>query len=119
MNRATLMHVGPFNEAFRFHLDNEWLGRLAQAGIPRVHFIESTAPKQVDLLKQVRPWLAHALNLSGNQVRLARHNSPYPLVRRLVHSASGTAQIAANASLAEISLREQIELMTRFGRIPW
>jgi glycosyltransferase involved in cell wall biosynthesis len=116
---ATLRKVGGFNESYRFHLDNEWLGRLAQTGLRRLHLVESTAPVDVRYLQAIRPWLANVIKLSAGHCRLARHDSPYPLVRRLVHSSSGMAQIAANQSLTDRSRQEIQQLIDDFGRIPW
>jgi glycosyltransferase involved in cell wall biosynthesis len=36
--------VGPFDETYRWHLDNEWLGRLGDSGLRRIHLVEATAP---------------------------------------------------------------------------
>jgi glycosyltransferase involved in cell wall biosynthesis len=119
MKRTTMLSVGVFNESFRFHLDNEWLGRLAQIGAARVHLVESTAVIDDRLVKQVRPWLHFAVALSDRRVRLVRHDSPYPLVKRLVHRNSGMAQIAQSAELSAVSQAEQGRLTALFGRIPW
>lgn len=119
MSMETLAGVGAFNEEFRFHLDNEWLGRLFEKGISRVHLVESTAPTDPRYSAQVRPWLSKVVKFSGGTTRLMRHDSPFPLVRRLVHSASGMANIEANAAQQEISRREYAALVQRFGRVPW
>lgn len=115
----TLKKIGQFNESYRFHLDNEWLGRLSESKMKRIHMVESTAPVQKIYAEQVRPWLANVLNLSGGFCNLARHSSPYPLVRRLVHSNSGMSQIATNNEYLEISKRELQSLIKRYGVIPW
>lgn len=117
--RELLARVGPFDEGYRFHLDNEWLGRLGDTGAARIHLVESTAPVDTRHIAQVRPWLMNALTLSGGNCRLGRHELPIPLVRRLVHSGSGMARIAADPALTEISRAESERLMARFGRIPW
>lgn len=119
MPTSTLKKIGKFNESYRFHLDNEWLGRLSESGLKRIHMVEATAPVQKDYTQQVRPWLTNVLNLSGGLCNLARHGSPYPLVKRLVHSNSGMAQIATNSEYSEISKREYESLVNRFGRVPW
>ena len=119
MPTSTLKKIGEFNEAYRFHLDNEWLGRLVQAGLKRIHLVESTAPVQARYAQQVRPWLMNVINNSAGTCSLTRHDSPYPLIRRLVHSNSGMAQIAANSEYLEISRREYEDLKSRFGAIPW
>jgi glycosyltransferase involved in cell wall biosynthesis len=116
---TTLNNVGQFNEGYRFHLDNEWLGRLSERGLKRVHMVEATAPIYPQYIYQVRPWLWNILNLSAGFCSIARHQSPYPLVKRLVHSKSGMAQIASNEELFKISQNENERLIQRFGRTPW
>ena len=119
MPASTLKKVGEFNESYRFHLDNDWLGRLSESKLKRIHMVESTAPVQKKYAKQIRPWLMNVLNNSGGFCNLARHASPYPLVKRLVHSNSGMAQIAANSEYSQISKREYKSLVNRFGVEPW
>lgn len=113
---STLLAVGKFNEKYQFHLDSEWLGRLSEAGIARLHLAECTAP--IHFLQQVRPLLFNVINLSGGHCDIFRHDSPYPLIRRLVHQGSGMARIMADSLLQEISSREHQSLLDRFGRLP-
>lgn len=117
MPSKTLNLIGGFNEEYQFHLDNEWLGRLNQAKLKRIHLVESTAPVDPSHIQQVRPWLANVL-LSGFCI-IGRHQSPYPLVKRLIHSQSGMAQIASRDDLQKISNEEQSRLVKQFGKIPW
>jgi glycosyltransferase involved in cell wall biosynthesis len=119
MTSQLLDKIGPFNETFRFHLDNEWLGRLGDSNAPRGHLVEITAPVELKYTNQVRPWLSNVVTLGGNNSRLFRHNLPYPQVRRLVHSGSGMANIAANSALSEISNLEVERLISMYGRVPW
>ena len=119
MPLPTFRLVGQLDETYRFHWDNEWLGRLAESGLPRLHLVESTAPIDPFLISQSRPWLGNVLQLGGPAVRLARHPSPYPLVRRLVHSNSGMKRIASIRELNDISMAELQTLGRRFGRTPW
>jgi glycosyltransferase involved in cell wall biosynthesis len=116
---STLKKVGEFNESYKYHLDNEWLGRLSESKLNRIHMVEATAPVQKKNTQQVRPWLTNVLNLSNGLCNLARHSSPYPLVKRLLHSNSGMAQIATNSYCSEISKKEYESLVNRFGVIPW
>jgi hypothetical protein len=111
--------VGPFDESYRFHLDNEWLGRLADLNFARVHLVESTAPVHASLLRAVRPRLHRAVTLGGGNIRLSRHRYALPLVRRLVHVGSGMAQIQTNAESGAVSKAENARLVERFGRVPW
>ena len=119
MRRSTWEQVGPFNTEYRLHHDNEWLGRLAEHGLVRVHLIESTAPLSVDVARQVRPWLANVMDLGGGNVQLERHDSPAPLVRRLVHSDSLMHRISTNAGAKALSDADYDRLIQRYGRIPW
>lgn len=117
MTSSTLKLIGGFNEEYQFHLDNEWLGRLSEAKLKRIHMVESTAPVDPIHVQQVRPWLANVL--ATGLCITGRHQSPYPLVKRLIHSQSGMAQIASRVDLQKISLEEQNRLVNRFGKIPW
>jgi len=119
MTRSTWECVGEFNVQHRYHLDNEWLGRLSAASIQRVHLVEATAPIDVSLASQVRPWLANVLTYGGKCVRLARHRSPVPNVMRLVHTHSGMHQIATNPEARAVAQAEFAQLQTRFGHFPW
>jgi len=114
----TLIKIGEFNEDYKFHLDNEWLGRLAENEIQRGHLIESTAPKDAKYLN-IRPWLLNVINNGGKYSRLLRHGLTIPLIKRLIHSGSGMAQINTNLEYSNISKIEQNKLQIRFGHIPW
>lgn len=119
MTRDTWERVGPFDTSYRYHADNEWLGRLAENSVPRIHLVESTAPVSVDVARQVRPWLARLIELGGGQVHLKRHHSPVPLVRRLVHPDAGMQRIATDSETKATSDHEYDRLIRRYGRIPW
>lgn len=116
---ATLRRVGGFDASYRWHLDNDWLGRLSEAGLKRLHLVESTAPITAELARPVRPWLGRVLDQSRGTCRLGRHTSPEPLVRRLVHGGSGVSRIAADTVLRAESEAEQQRLIARYGHIPW
>jgi hypothetical protein len=119
MDRRVWETVGPFDPQFRYHLDNDWLGRLADRGFDRVHLVEATAPVDPSVAAQVRPWLANVVALGGGRVQLLRHAHATPLVRRLVHPGSGMARIAADPRTGGRSESETQELLRRYGRIPW
>ncbi len=118
MSCETLKKVGEFNEDYRFHLDNEWLGRLDELKIQRIHMVESTAPTDIQFTLDSRPILFNILNSTKGLCRLIRHQSPYPLVKRLVHSKSGMASIFSNPELLAISQEEFQRLSKRFGKLP-
>lgn len=111
--------VGPFDESFRWHLDNDWLGRLAFSQANRIHLVESTAPVTLDSCAQVRPWIANVLTQGGPRSSVRRHLSSQPLIRRLVHRGSGMYRIATNLAAAAESKNEYMQLIARYGRIPW
>ena len=118
MSRATWQTVGPFDETYRYHLDNDWLGRLAKAGIDRIHMVESTAPIDGPAF-DVRPWLANIVLAGGGRVRFARHTLPVPLVTRLIHTGSGVHAIKNDPNIKTKSLAEIARLEAAYGRIPW
>jgi len=118
MPLATLKKVGLFNPDYRFHLDNEWLGRLAQLSIERVHLVECCAPLYVKNLSN-RPQLEKFTRFSGKSSKISRHSSPLPLVKRLVHSGSGMQSIASNQEYKNISKIEYKNLADKFGYVPW
>jgi len=119
MSAKTLSRVGLFDLAMRWHLDNEWLGRLAEAAIPRCHLVERTAPVTLLHSAQTRPWIANVIRNGGPQVTVRRHTYLAPLVLRLVHSRSGMARIATEPQLQQQSRKEYETLAARFGRVPW
>jgi hypothetical protein len=111
--------IGPFDETYRWHLDNDWLGRLGASQARRVHLVEATAPITVDNCAQVRPWIANVLTQGGPRSSVRRHLSTRPLVRRLVHPGSGMYRIATDPIAASESRNEYQRLLARYGRIPW
>jgi glycosyltransferase involved in cell wall biosynthesis len=119
MKRKTWEAVGNFNESYRWHLDNEWLARLAENGATRVHLVEASAPIELNYVDAVRPQLAACLRHGGPNVRLARHSVPWPLVKRLVHPKSGLARIVTDPTLSAESKGEFDLLFRKYGRIPW
>ena len=119
MKAAVFEKVGLFNEDFRWHLDNEWLGRLAETGAKRTHLVEATAPKNLATATYSRPRLAMCLKNGGPSMCLTRHKQFAPIVVRLVHPGSGMSQIRRNAEYRAQSNRENEQLMAKFGRVPW
>jgi hypothetical protein len=119
MPRGTWQRVGGFSEQHRWHLDNEWLGRLAETGLRRAHLVEATAPLNLETAASIRPWLAKLLVLGGPSIRLQRHTGPAPLVYRLVHPQTGTHKISTDPAIQLQSRAEMAALTKRFGRIPW
>jgi glycosyltransferase involved in cell wall biosynthesis len=119
MKRRTWDRVGAFDEGYRIHHDNEWLGRLGDSGCRRVHLVEATAPVIPEIVAPVRPWLASVLRFGGASVRLQRHSLPWPLAIRLVHQSSVMQKVEDNSSYLERSKYELGLLQRAFGRVPW
>ena len=119
MPRATLDSVGGFDEAYRWHLDSEWIGRLNEQRIPRVHFVEATAPIDMDAIRNTPRNLWNILVCAAEFCSFMRHESPWPLVMRTVHPGSGMAQIAASEAKTEQSKAEYGRMIQRFNNIPW
>ncbi len=113
--RSVWEAAGPFDESYRYHLDNEWLGRVNERRIPRVHLVEKTAPARTEDCFAVRPWL-YQVSLAA---RLHRHHVWCPLVTRTVHEGSNMAQIAGSAEKSKASAAECRRLAERYGAIPW
>jgi hypothetical protein len=88
MKKHVWESVEIFNEQYRWHLDNEWLGRLAKKGNTRAHLVEATAPVVANKMVR-RPWLQNVILLAGANVRLFRHSDLLPLVKRTVHEGLG------------------------------
>lgn len=119
MPSTILRRIGRFDLSMRWHLDNEWLGRLGESGVKRCHLIDALAPATFAMAEQVRPWIANVVRFGGGNLDLQRHTMLVPLVTRLVHSRSGMARIAADPVLVEQSEAEYAILTRRYGRIPW
>jgi len=119
MKREVYEKVGIFNESFRWHIDNEWLGRLSQTEMRRVHLIEATAPIDYNVIKLRRPELADLIINGGKNIHLFRHSQILPLIKRLIQSTSGMAKISTGIDLNKESQNEYERLITTFGRVPW
>jgi hypothetical protein len=116
MHRQVWDSVGPFNEEFRLHLDNEWLGRLGMTGARRIHLVEATAP---DRPSPERPGLGSLARYARPQPQLMRHTLPSPLILRLIHPGSGLHAIQTDTTAKARSEHEYELLMAQFGRLPW
>jgi glycosyltransferase involved in cell wall biosynthesis len=119
LRRKIFDTVGPFDETYRWHIDNEWLGRLGEVDITRVHLVELTAPIAPHLMRQLRPKLANVVSFGRPRPRIIRHEYTVPMISRLVHSGSGMHRIAHDPALKAESNNEKARIRERFGRIPW
>jgi glycosyltransferase involved in cell wall biosynthesis len=118
MRRTTMEQVGEFNEAYRYHLDNEWLGRLNVSGLNRVHLVDFHVPSEAQRLRDERIDIYLVLEATASRCRVLRHQFPFPLVQRYVHPNSGMAQIDQFEASKKASLQEYENLKQTFGRIP-
>ncbi|MGH6941696.1 glycosyltransferase family 2 protein [Hypericibacter sp.] len=119
MPRATWNAVGAFDESYRWHLDNDWLGRLNRLDIARCHLIEAGAPRDWAATQRDRPEIAALLKHSNGKVELLRHSLTWPLVRRLLHDGSGIALINRDAGVKSESRDEYERLIRDYGCLPW
>jgi hypothetical protein len=81
--------------------------------------VEATAPIDPEIVASMRPWLSSVLRFGGRSVRLLRHDSPWPLVLRLVHQSSVMQQVEDNSAWLKTSQHEHALLEQKFGRVPW
>lgn len=119
MDCKTLAAIGGFDGSYRFHLDNDWLGRAALQRIPRFHLVESGASHSTESGHHLRVGLEKLLRNSADTCQLVRHHNPEPLIRRLVHSDSGMGRIHTDKIAGLISHQENTRLLMTYGRIPW
>ncbi|MBI2311660.1 MAG: glycosyltransferase [Betaproteobacteria bacterium] len=118
MRRKVLERIGGFDDEYRYHLDNEWLGRLNQARVPRLHLIESRIPLEPEYLARYRPHLAHYLEITAGRGALALNGGPHPLVTRTLNPRGGMARLSLRGDAKARSNREYELIRRRFGNIP-
>jgi len=110
--------IGDFDTSYRWHLDNEWLGRLGDSRLRRLHLVEGNSLKDSNALSN-RPHLLQCLRAGGPNVQLCGHPLDVPLVRRMVHAQSGMGQIERNQTVREQARAEGHRLIDRYQRFPW
>lgn len=119
MPRSIWAAIGPFNESYRWHLDNEWLGHLARKNAARCHLVEKDVPLEGVRLAHERPELATLLKHSLGKVELVGHGISWSLVRRRVHAGLGLAQIRSDPTIKAESRHEFQRLIEEYGRLSW
>lgn len=112
MPRATWDRVGPLNDGFRWHVDNEWLGRATAAGVRRLHQVDQGGRARV---LAPESWLANVRRYSA----IAVMATEVPFVSRIRNRTGGMSTIAANPMAGAQSLREHEMMVERFGAVPW
>lgn len=96
----------PMDPAFRWHLDNAWLGGFEGK---RIHLVDEGA----DINDPNRAWLRNIPQPIG------KVNSHLPLVVRTVNRGGGMATLARDPEAAKQSQAEYMVLVSKFGRVPW
>lgn len=107
MRRSTWNSLAGLDESYRWHLDNDFLGKATKAGEKRIHLVEANAP--------ARPWLVNVAKVSA----IAQTSDREPLVVRTANSKGGMARIATDPECAAQSQAEHARLEATYGGIPW
>jgi glycosyltransferase involved in cell wall biosynthesis len=107
LRRATWDEIGPFDDSLVFHVDNDYLGRMAAAGKSRIHLVEFDAPS--------RPWLEMVAQFS--EIERTGHRDP--LVTRTVNPDGGIGQIMRLSWARNQSKHECSILKMKYGIIQW
>jgi hypothetical protein len=118
ITRSALKRVGFFDEEYRYHLDNAFLGAAAMQVVRRLHLLERTAPLDAKAARSVRPWIHNIMTLSGGATFLSRHSKDSPYIIRAVRNASRSSEVIDEEARAQ-SLLEYQRLQQEFGLIPW
>lgn len=100
--------VGGFDEKLHWLVDTEWLGRLNDTRVSRMHLLES-AERSSPVSRYV-----------ARSSEVCRCSSFVPLVDRTLNSRGGMAAITGDdAEAREEADREAAEIRGRFGCDPW
>lgn len=119
MRRTLWEEIGGLNTDYRYHLDNEWLGRLSAAGKRRLHLVERSVPEDEAALEAKRPLLYSYMTARRGLNLLQRHEEEFPLVLRTANPLGGMSMIRASAEARTRSEAEQERLRAEFGRFPY
>lgn len=115
----TWKDVGPFDESFKWHLDNAFLGVLNEKNKKRLHFAEMDAEKAIRNGDEftLRPWLMTVSQFSRVAMTTGVRE---PLVTRTINPRGGMTRIATDPVAAAESQNEHQRLWEKFGaRLPW
>lgn len=117
---STLDKIGLFNESYKYHIDNEWIGRLTESGLTRVHLIERLEPlaEKFDDYFRLNQTLLDMTAFTGGTIKIVAHDFSHPLIKKLWHDTSGMGQIRTKKLAKDISEVERKDLIERFGSIP-
>ncbi len=109
LRRAAWERLGPLDESLRFHVDNDYLGRVNAHGLRRLHLVEMGA--EISARKGLQKVARVSDILATGELR--------PLVTRTRNTRGGMALIRREASAHEQSRVEQEILRARYGELPW
>ena len=116
MRRSLWPESGNMATSFRFHLDNDWLGRLSDQGNRRVHLVEAGAATNLDELKEKRPFLHSFINAKPGFNFVVRHGEDAPLVLRTANPLGGMSMIKMSPQARAQREAVQTRLIEKFGR---
>lgn len=119
MRRTLWNEIGEMDATYRYHLDNEWLGRLSMAGKRRVHLVERGVPEDLAALEKARPFLNSYVTARPGLNRLLRHDEEFPLVLRTANPLGGMSMIRLSSEARARSDAEQEKLKAKYGRFPY
>ena len=126
MRNDLLQEIGLFDETYRYHLDNEWLGRLNQKGKRRCHLIESTAPIDPSMANSWMYPHLHDLSVLPAFIRkmppgsrLVKTGSKIPDVVRTVNPKGGMSSTQMGGEAKIQSDSECWRMIDTYGWVPW
>lgn len=87
LRRETWDRIGGFDESYRYHVDTEWLCRANNAGLKRLHIVDTTTESSADEIG--RQWLGNIQRFS----EIGHVGNDRPLVNRCVNPEGGMQAI--------------------------
>lgn len=103
--------VGNFDESVRYLVDTEWLGRLNQAKVPRIHLVENR--------DQMQTWHFQFSSCTSRHSEIVSTGLVSPLVTRTQNLAGGMCTISRDPKASAIADREQAMIIAKYGENPW
>ena len=102
---------GGFDESVRYLVDSEWLGRLNQAKVPRIHLVENRT--------KLQDWHFGFSSYTSRHATIVPSGMAEPLVTRTQNTAGGMCTISRDSKAAAIADSEQAMLLAKYGEHPW
>jgi glycosyltransferase involved in cell wall biosynthesis len=107
LRRSLWDRLGPFDDSLRYHVDTEYLGRINERKLRRLHFVEKGGV--------VRPQVRRISRFSS----IEELPDAEPLVTRTVHPGSGMYSINHEGAAHSQSDAEREVIRRRYGDMPW